>query len=98
MVQGMSDVAIIGLRILLSFYAVFIVYHCFASMRRHKRPEKPLVMLYNRRFDIKIPVLFWENSIGRARGCDITIEDPSVSRNHCVLLRRKAGWFIGHQS
>lgn len=94
MVQGMSDVAIIGLRILLSFYAVFIVYHCFASMRRHKRPEKPLVMLYNRRFDIKIPVLFWENSIGRARGCDITVEDPSVSRNHCVLLRRKAGWFI----
>lgn len=94
MVQGVSDVAIVGLRILLSFYGIFIVYQCYASMRRHKRAEKPLVMLYNRRFDIKIPVLFWENSIGRARGCDITIEDPSVSRNHCVLLRRKAGWFV----
>ena len=86
MVQGVSDVAIVGLRILLSFYGIFIVYQCYASMRRHKRAEKPLVMLYNRRFDIKIPVLFWENSIGRARGCDITIEDPSVSRNHCVLI------------
>ncbi len=94
MVQGVSDVAIVGLRILLSFYGIFIVYQCYASMRRHKRAEKPLVMLYNRRFDLKIPVLFWENSIGRARGCDITIEDPSVSRNHCVLLRRKAGWFV----
>lgn len=94
MVQGMADVAVIGLRILLSFYAVFIVYHIFASMRRHKRPEKPLLMLYNRRFDIKIPVLFWENSIGRAKSSDIYIEDGTVSRNHCVLLRRKAGWFI----
>ena len=94
MVQGMADIAIIGLRILLSFYAVFIVYHCFASMRRHKRPEKPLLMLYNNRFDIKIPVLFWENSIGRAKGSDIVIEDGTVSRSHCVLLRRKAGWFI----
>lgn len=94
MVQGMADIAILGLRILLSFYAVFIVYHIFASMRRHKRPEKPLLMLYNRRFDIKIPVLFWENSIGRAKSSDIYIEDGTVSRNHCVLLRRKAGWFI----
>ncbi len=94
MVQGMADIAIIGLRILLSFYAVFIVYHCFASMRRHKRPEKPLMMLYNKRFDIKIPVLFWENSIGRAKSCDITLEDGTVSRSHCVLLRRKEGWLL----
>ncbi|MBE6794156.1 MAG: FHA domain-containing protein [Ruminococcaceae bacterium] len=94
MVQGMADIAIIGLRILLGIYAIFIVFHCFASMRRHKRPEKPLVMLFNQRFGIKIPVLFWENSIGRAKGCDIVIEDPTVSRSHCVLLRRKEGWFI----
>ncbi len=94
MVQGMADIAIIGLRILLGIYAIFIVFHCFASMRRHKRPEKPLVMLFNQRFGIKIPVLFWENSIGRAKGSDIVIEDPTVSRSHCVLLRRKEGWFI----
>lgn len=90
----MADIAIVGLRIMLSFYGMFIVYHCFASMRRHKRPEKPLVMLYNSNLDIKIPVLFWENSIGRSKGCDIVIGDGTVSRNHCVLLRRKEGWFI----
>ena len=94
MFQGMTDIAIIGLRILLAVYAIFIVYHCFASMRRNKRPEKPLVMLFNEDFNIKIPVLFWENSIGRAKRADITIEDGTVSRYHCVLLRRKAGWFI----
>ena len=94
MFQSMSDVAVIGLRILLAFYAVFIVYHCYASMRRNKRPEKPLVMLYNEEFNIKIPVLFWENSIGRAKRADITLEDGTVSRYHCVLLRREAGWFV----
>lgn len=94
MVQGMADIAIVGLRILLSFYAVFIVYHIFASMRRHKRPEKPLIMLYNEAFDIKIPVLFWENSIGRNKKNDIVIEDATVSRCHCVLLRRKSGWYV----
>ncbi|MBQ2825062.1 MAG: FtsW/RodA/SpoVE family cell cycle protein [Clostridia bacterium] len=94
MFQAMSDFAVVGLRILLSFYAIFIVYHCFASMRRNKRPEKPLVMLFNEEFNIKIPVLFWENSIGRAKRADITIEDGTVSRYHCVLLRRKAGWFV----
>ncbi len=94
MFQGMADIAIVGLRILLAVYGIFIVYHCFASMRRNKRPEKPLVMLFNEEFNIKIPVLFWENSIGRAKRADITIEDGTVSRYHCVLLRRKAGWFV----
>ncbi len=94
MFQAMADFAVVGLRVLLSFYALFIVYHCFASMRRNKRPEKPLVMLFNEEFNIKIPVLFWENSIGRAKRADITIEDGTVSRYHCVLLRRKAGWFV----
>ncbi len=94
MFQAMADIAIVGLRILLAVYGIFIVYHCFASMRRNKRPEKPLVMLFNEEFNIKIPVLFWENSIGRAKRADITIEDGTVSRYHCVLLRRKAGWFV----
>ena len=41
-----------------------------------------------------LPVLYWENSIGRGRGCDLTIADDTVSRDHCVLLRRENGWFV----
>lgn len=94
MTQFLVDIAVVGLRIMLAVYAVVIVYQCFGSMRRQKRQESPLVMLYNETVKTKIPVLCWENLIGRAKSCDIVIEDPTVSRSHCVLLRRKEGWFI----
>ena len=94
MSQFLADIAVVGLRILLAVYAVFIIYQCFASMRRHKRQESPLVALYNKTENRMIPVLCWENSIGRSKSCDIVLRDPTVSRNHCVLLRRKEGWFV----
>lgn len=88
------DVAVVALRMLLPVYTVVIVYQIFAAMRRRRRPERPLVLLEDMDTGEKTPVLFWENSIGRARGSDIAVDDPAVSRNHCVLLRRKEGWFI----
>ena len=88
------DTAVVILRMLMPVYTLFVVYQCFASMRRRRRPERPLVMLQNLETGVKIPVVFWENSIGRNRGSDIAIDDHAVSRNHCVLLRRKEGWFL----
>ncbi len=88
------DLAIVALRILMPVYAIIIVYQCYAAMRRRRRPEKPLVTLYNTVTGLKLPVIFWENSIGRSRASDIVVDDPAVSRNHCVLLRRAGGWYI----
>lgn len=92
--QILLDIATIALRALLPIYACVIVYQCFASARRHRRPEKPLVTLEIKETGQKIPVLFWENSIGRSKGSDICVADMSVSRDHCVLLRRQEGWFV----
>ena len=92
--QMILDIATIALRALLPIYALVIVYQCFASARRHRRPEKPLVTLEILETGQQIPVLFWENSIGRSKGSDIRVSDISVSRDHCVFLRRKEGWFI----
>lgn len=94
MLQVILDASTIALRMLLPIYAIVIVYSCYASMRRRRRPEKPLVMLYNEKTQERTPILYWENSIGRGKGNDVNIEDPTVSRDHCVLLRRKEGWFI----
>ena len=88
------DAGVVGLRMLMPLLAIVIVYQCYAAMRRRRRPEKPLVSLYNPNTGGMIPVVFWENSIGRSKASDIIINDLSVSRNHCVLLRRSAGWFI----
>ncbi len=90
----MFDAGVVGLRMLMPLFAIVIVYQCYAAMRRRRRPEKPLVSLFNPKTGGMIPVVFWENSIGRSKTSDIIINDLSVSRNHCVLLRRAAGWFI----
>lgn len=88
------DIGVVGLRILMPIYAIFIVYQCYAAMRRRRRSEKPLVTLFNITTGEKTPVVLWENSIGRGKANDITLDDPTVSRNHCVLLRRSEGWFV----
>ena len=48
------DLAIVALRILMPVYAIIIVYQCYAAMRRRRRPEKPLVTLYNTVTGLKI--------------------------------------------
>ncbi len=88
------DIGVVALRMLMPVYAIVIVYQCYAAMRRRRRPEKPLVTLYNPATGLKLPVLFWENSIGRSKSSDVVVDDSAVSRNHCVLLRRKDGWFV----
>lgn len=88
------DIGVVALRILMPVFAIVIVYQCYAAMRRRRRPEKPLVTLCSVETGEKLPVVFWENSIGRGKANDIVIDHPTVSRDHCVLLRRKEGWFV----
>lgn len=88
------DIGVVALRILLPVYAIVIVYQCYAAMRRRRRPEKPLVTLFDTNTGRKLPVLFWENTLGRSKSSDIVVDDPAVSRSHCVLLRRKEGWYV----
>lgn len=82
------------LRVLTPIIGILIVCICFSSLRYGRREEHALIVLTDVVHKINYPVLFWENSLGRSRGSDIRITDPSVSRDHAVLLRRDAGWFI----
>ena len=41
------------------------------------------------------PVMHWESLIGRGKGCDVTLEYPTISRTHAVLTRYDDGsWTI----
>lgn len=73
---------------------LFITINCFFLIRSGRRKLYPLIFLEEQISKTKVPVLFWENSIGRDKTCDIIIPDLSVSRNHAVLKRREEGWFI----
>lgn len=75
--------------------ALIIVILCFISLKVGRREEHALIVLDDDDTKISYPVLYWENSIGRSKSSDIVIDDdPTVSRDHAVLLRRNDGWFI----
>ena len=82
------------IRVFLPFLALLIVYQCYTSMRRHRRSDQPLITLYNLATHEAVPVVYWENSLGRSKTSDIILQDPTVSRDHAVLERRDEGWFI----
>ncbi len=81
-------------RIITALLFIGIIARCFYSMKRGRRPEDPVVVLEETGSQVKIPVLYWENSLGRERTCDIHIPDDTVSRDHAVLMRRESGWII----
>lgn len=88
------DLAAVILRVAIPVLTIVILVQIYSSLRHNKRNERPLIMLLDEEENRVVPVLYWENSIGRSRLCDIRINDPAVSREHAVLLRRDDGWMI----
>lgn len=83
-----------SIHVILPFLAVLIAYYCFKSLFGSLKSMRPLIVLWNRVTTEKIPIVYWENSIGRDKHCDIVLDSPSASRDHAVLFRRKKGWII----
>lgn len=74
--------------------ALFVVWRSYTSFKKGQRHRDPVIMLEDAATGTDFPVLYWENSIGRSRSCDIQLPDASVSRDHAVLMRREEGWFL----
>ena len=73
---------------------IHVIVRCFGSLRRGRRIQEAVIYLSKEPGDEKLPVLYWENSIGREKTCDILLSDAGVSRDHAVLKRREGGWII----
>ena len=84
----------LGLRIVTPIIALFVVWRCYTSFKKGIRRKDPVIMLVDSLTNTDYPILYWENSIGRSKTCDITLDDNSVSRDHAVLMRRDEGWII----
>ena len=93
-VQNVLAIVLFLLRILTPALSLAVLAGCFLSLKRGRRREEPVVLLEDVGSGISIPVLYWENSIGRSRSCDIVLPDHTVSRDHAVLMRRESGWMI----
>lgn len=83
-----------ALRFVLPALALLILLRCMlpalAGRNRRTSPWGYLQMPTGER----LPLLHWENSIGRSRLSDIVIPFPFISRSHAVLARREGGWLV----
>ena len=72
--------------------AVFVLLKAILSLLKTKNPAEVWAYL-NLGEGENIPLTHWENVIGRAKNCDIQLDDPRVSRNHGTLSRdNKGNW------
>ena len=93
-VQSIITIVLYVLRILVPLFSIIVVYKCFTSLKRGRRPEDPVIILEEMTTHAIFPVLYWENSIGRSKSCDIVLPDATASRDHAVLMRRESGWLV----
>ena len=74
--------------------ALFLLIRCalpLLTFRREPEIWAWLVLSDNSR----VPITHWENVIGRSKHCDVTVDFPTVSRNHAVLTRYDDGsWTV----
>ena len=91
---GILSYVLLVMRIITPVLALFTVWRCYTSYKKGIRKNNPVIILKDIRSGETYPVIYWENSIGRSKSCDIVLSDPAVSRDHAVLMRRKEGWII----
>ena len=92
--ESALSITMFVLRILVPLLSTVVLVRCFVSLKRGRRKEEPVVLLEDLASGLSIPVLYWENSIGRSKSCDIVLPDSTCSRDHAVLYRRASGWMI----
>jgi cell division protein FtsW (lipid II flippase) len=72
------------------FLALFILLKMIMSLLKSRNPSEVWAYLHVGEYE-NLPLTHWENNIGRAKSCDIQINDLSVSRNHGILTRDDDG-------
>jgi cell division protein FtsW (lipid II flippase) len=92
--EMLLSLAVYMSHIIMIFTGFIIVFNTFLSLRKNVTKEKVRIMLFNKTTKEKIPIKYWENSIGRSGYSDVILQDSAVSRNHGVLFRREDGWLI----
>ncbi len=93
-VKSMIYLVLYIFRIIVPVVSLTIVCKCFSSLKRGRRREDPVIILEDMVTHAVIPVLYWENSLGRSKSCDIVLHDATASRDHAVMMRRESGWIV----
>lgn len=91
---GILPTLLLLVRVVVPVLALYVVWRSYTSFKKSQRRRDPVVTLWDEGSGARFPVLYWENSIGRSKSCDIYLPDAAVSRDHAVFMRRDEGWLI----
>ena len=78
------------LRVAAVFLAILIIVRCVLSLFR-ERPGKEIWGWLSLENGTRFDLCHWENSLGRSRRSDVTLDFPTVSRSHVAMLRDDKG-------
>ena len=93
-IGAFGNMAIHILRYLAPLVALILLGRCIMPLLTFRK-EPEIWAWLNMPDGSQIPITHWENVIGRSNSCDVTIDFPTVSRNHAVLTRYDDGsWTI----
>ena len=93
-IGAFGNMAIHILRYLAPLVALILLGRCIMPLLTFRKQPEIWAWL-NMPDGSQIPITHWENVIGRSNSCDVTIDFPTVSRNHAVLTRYDDGsWTI----
>ena len=79
-----------GVRWVCMGLAVLVLLHQIFALIKLRNPSEVWAYLKCPDGD-SVPITHWENLVGRARGCDIILNLPRVSRSHATLMRDSNG-------
>ena len=88
--NSMGDIYTTFARWIFIFLAFYILLKSIKSLLKSNNAAEVWAYLNTGPF-INIPLKHWENVIGRAKSCDVQIDDMSVSRSHGTLTRDNDG-------
>lgn len=81
-------------RYLAPVLAVLLLWRCARPLLKFRREPETWAWLVMPDGN-QLPLTHWENILGRAKGCDIVVDFPTVSRTHAVLTRYDDGsWSV----
>ena len=82
------------LRYAVPVLTAILLLRCILPLLTFKR-EPEIWAWLNFNNGTQVPITHWENVIGRSKNSDVTVDFPTVSRNHAVLTRYDDGsWTI----